>query len=43
LDKIKACTVAKSFNQILGKDYNEIYTSIARLELVQLICAIAAA
>lgn len=40
MDKIKACIVAKSFTQILGEDYNEIYISIARLESVQLICAI---
>ena len=42
MDKRKACTVAKSFTQILGKDYNKIYTFIVRLESVQLICAIAA-
>jgi len=38
-----AYTVAKSFTQILDKDYNEIYASVAILELVWLICAIAPA
>jgi len=27
-------TVPKSFTQILGKDYNEIYAFVARLESV---------
>ena len=38
----KAQLVAKDFMQILGEDYDETYTSVARLESVQLVCAIAA-
>ena len=38
-----AHTVAKSFTQILDEDYNEIYVSVAILESVWLICAIAPA
>jgi len=42
VDKQKARTVAKGFTQVLGKDYDETYASVARLESVRLICAIAA-
>jgi len=38
----KAQLVAKDFMQILGEDYDETYTSVARLESVQLVCAITA-
>ena len=38
----KARLVAKGFTQILGEDYNETYASVARLESVRLVCAIAA-
>jgi len=33
--------VAKGFTQILGEDYDETYASVARLESVRLVCAIA--
>ena len=42
IDKRKARTVAKGFTQVLGEDYNETYASVARLESVRLVCAIAA-
>jgi hypothetical protein len=38
----KARLVAKGFTQVLGKDYDETYASVARLESVRLVCAIAA-
>lgn len=38
----KARLVAKGFTQILGEDYDETYASVARLESVRLVCAIAA-
>jgi hypothetical protein len=38
----KACLVAKGFTQILGEDYDETYASVARLELVRMVCAVAA-
>jgi hypothetical protein len=38
----KARLVAKGFTQVLGEDYDETYASVARLESVRLICAIAA-
>ena len=34
--------VAKGFTQIIGEDYDETYASVARLESVRLLCAIAA-
>ena len=42
VDKQKARTVAKGFTQVLGEDYNETYASVAQLESVRLVCAIAA-
>jgi len=33
--------VAKGFAQVIGKDYEETYASVARLESVRLLCAIA--
>jgi len=42
VDKQKARTVAKGFTQVLGEDYDKTYMSVARLESVRLICAIAA-
>jgi len=42
LERKKARTVAKGFTQVIGKDYNETYTSVACLESVRLVCAIAA-
>jgi hypothetical protein len=38
----KARLVAKGFTQVLGKDYDETYASVACLESVRLVCAIAA-
>jgi len=38
----KVQLVAKGFTQILGEDYDETYISVARLESVRLVCAIAA-
>jgi hypothetical protein len=38
----KARLMAKGFTQVLGEDYDETYASVARLESVRLICAIAA-
>jgi len=34
--------VAKRFTQVIGEDYEETYVSVARLESVWLLCAIAA-
>ena len=34
--------MAKGFNQVIGEDYEETYASIARLESIHLVCAIAA-
>ena len=42
VERRKARTVAKGFTQVIGEDYNETYTSVARLESVRLVCAIAA-
>ena len=42
LERWKARTVAKEFTQVIGEDYEETYASVARLESVYLICAIAA-
>jgi len=41
VDRWKARTVAKGFTQVLGEDYDETYTSVTRLESVQLVYAIA--
>jgi len=41
VDKQKARIVAKGFTQVLGEDYNTTYASVAQLESVQLVCAIA--
>jgi hypothetical protein len=38
----KARLVAKGFMQVLGEDYDETYASVAHLESVWLVCAIAA-
>jgi hypothetical protein len=38
----KARLVTKGFTQVLGKDYDETYASIACLESMHLVCAIAA-
>ncbi|KAF7763932.1 hypothetical protein Agabi119p4_8469 [Agaricus bisporus var. burnettii] len=38
----KARLVAKGFTQVLGEDYDETYASVARLESVRAVCAIAA-
>jgi len=42
LERQKARTMAKGFTQVIGEDYEETYASIARLESVRLVCAIAA-
>jgi len=42
IEKRKARTVAKGFTQVIGEDYEETYASVARLESVRLLCAIAA-
>ena len=42
LEKQKAQTVAKGYTQVIGEDYKETYASVARLESVCLVCAIAA-
>jgi len=42
IEKRKARTVAKGFTQVIGEDYEETYTSVACLESVHLLCAIAA-
>jgi len=42
LNKRKARTVTKGFTQIISKDYNETYASVARLESVRLVCAVTA-
>jgi len=42
IEKRKARTVAKGYTQMIGEDYDEIYASVARLESVLLVCAIAA-
>ena len=34
--------MAKGFTQVIGEDYEETYASVARLESVRLLCAIAA-
>ena len=35
-------TVTKGFTQVIGEDYEETYTSVARLKLVRLVCAVVA-
>jgi len=42
IEKKKVKTVAKGFIQVIEEDYEETYTSVACLESVQLLCAIAA-
>jgi len=42
VEKRKARMVAKGFTQVIGEDYEETYASVARLESVRLLCAIAA-
>jgi len=42
VDRWKARTVAKGFTQVLGEDYDKTYASVARLESVRLVYAIAA-
>jgi len=42
VEKHKARTVAKGFTQVLGEDYDKTYASVAQLESVCLVCAIAA-
>jgi len=42
IEKRKARTVAKEFAQVIGEDYKETYASVACLESVCLLCAIAA-
>ena len=42
VDRWKARTVAKGFTQVLGEDYDKTYASVAQLESVWLVCAIAA-
>jgi hypothetical protein len=39
----KARLVAKGFTQVLGEDYDEMYASVARLELIRMVCVIVAA
>lgn len=41
VDRQKARTVAKGFTQVLGEDYDKTYASVAQLESVRLVCAIA--
>jgi len=42
IERKKARTVAKDFTQVIRKDYNETYVSVACLESVYFLCAIAA-
>ena len=42
LERRKARMVAKGFTQVIEEDYEETYASVARLELVRLVCALAA-
>jgi len=42
IERRKARMVAKGFTQIIGEDYDETYASVAHLEFVRLLCAIAA-
>ena len=42
VEKQKARMVAKGFTQVIEKDYEETYASVARLKSVQLLYAIAA-
>ena len=42
VEKRKARTVAKGYTQVIGEDYDETYASVAHLESVRLVCAIAA-
>jgi len=42
IEKRKAKTVAKGYTQVIREDYDETYASVAKLESVRLVCAIAA-
>jgi len=42
IDKYKARLVAKEFEQREGYDYEEIFSPVARMEIVRLIIALAA-
>ena len=42
IERRKARTVVKGFIQVIGEGYEETYASVARLESVRLVCAIAA-
>ena len=42
IEKQKTYTVAKGYTQVIEEDYKETYTSVARLESIQLVCAIVA-
>jgi len=42
VEKRKARTVAKGFTQVIREDYEETYTSVARLKSVCLVCAVVA-
>jgi len=42
IERRKARMVVKKFTQVTGEDYNKTYASVACLESVQLLCAIAA-
>ena len=41
VERQKTRMVAKGFTQVIGKDYEETYVSVACLESVRLLCAIA--
>ena len=41
IDKYKACLVAKGYKQEFSMDYKEVFTSVARLETIKLIIALA--
>ena len=43
IERRKARMVAKGYTQVIGENYEETYASVARLESVWLVCAIAAA
>ena len=42
VERRKARIVAKGFTQVIDKDYDKTYTSVAQLESVWLVCAIVA-